>query len=354
MSRKDYFSIGAIQPEVYYCETREQIYEKNMKRHLELLDNLVPYWSGILGARCKLVAFPEFAIQGYPQKEDGSWNGVTISIPGEETDMLSKAAKKHGVHIAAHAWEEYPDFPGRPFSVAFLINPDGEVILKHHKVVTAKNFESGSAAPSDAYDWFVQKFGEGLDAFFPVAETELGKIGFVICNDGDYPEVSRGLMMNGAEILIRPNAWGEPWMTEPMNIMDVISRYNAYANMCYMLESNWSYYYGPHGPNKGSGPGRSQVIDYVGRVLARTHATCESGVAAGINMQSLRRHREESHFGSRIVHIPTYIFKKIYETELWPKNSLMKKTNSNIGEDWEKIRREVIERRRDIYTPSED
>jgi len=354
MSRKDYFSIGAIQPEVYYCENRKQIYEKNMKRHLELLDTLVPYWSGLIGAPCKLVAFPEFGIQGYPQKEDGSWDGMTISIPGEETDMLSKAAKKLGVYIAAHAWEEYPDFPGRPFSVAFLINPDGEVILKQHKVVTTKILESGDTAPSDAYDWFVQKFGDGLDAFFPVAETELGKIGFVICGDGTYPEVSRGLMMNGAEILIRPNAWVEPWMTEPQDIMALCSRYNAFANMCYLLESNWAYYYGPCGWIKDSGAGKCQVIDYVGRVLARTYATCESGVAAEINMQSLRRHREEAQFAARMAFMPTYIFKKIYETELWPKNSLMKKTNSNTIQDWDKLRREVIERRRDIYTPSED
>ena len=34
--------------------------------------------------------------------------------------------------------------------------------------------------------------------------TEIGNIGIAICHEGVYPEVARGLAMNGAEIIIRP------------------------------------------------------------------------------------------------------------------------------------------------------
>jgi len=294
---------------------------------------------------------PEFGLHGQPQRPDGRWNGVAIDIPGEETESLAEVAKEFNIYIAAHAWTVYPDFPGRPFSVGFLIAPDGNVILKHHKVVETKTIGAGDAAPGDAYDWFVEKFGDGLDAFFPVADTELGKVGFQICGEGQYAEISRGLMMNGAEIIIRPNAWVEPFMDEPQDLMAVLSRFNAFANMCYLVESNWSYYYGAGGP-KGSGAGRSQVIDYTGRVLARCYAPGETGVAAEVNMQSLRRYREESAFLSRMVYMPTQIFRKVYETEMWPLNTLMKKEKSMTMAEWDQLRREVIERRRDIYTPS--
>jgi predicted amidohydrolase len=297
------------------------------------------------------VVFPEFGLHGNPQKADGTWNGVAIDIPGEETELLGEKAKALNIYIASHAWTVYPDFPGRPFSVGFLIGPDGKIILKHHKLITSKIAEAGDTAPGDAYDWFVEKFGDGLNTFFPVADTELGKIGFLICGEGQYAEISRGLVMNGAEIIVRPNAWVEPYMAEPQDLMALCSRFNAFTNMCYLVESNWSYYYRPRFP-KAMGAGRSEIIDYTGRVLTRCYAAGEAGVAAELNIQSLRRYREECSFVSRMAYMPMHILRKVYETEMWPKNSLLEKKESNSFEDWERLRREVIERRRDIYTPS--
>jgi predicted amidohydrolase len=351
MSRSDFFCVVAVQPDVHYCTDRKQILEKNLKRHLELIDFMVPLWSGTTGAPCKLVVFPEFNLHGIPQKVDGSWNGVFIDIPGEETELLGKKAKDLNIYIASHGWTEYPDFRGRPFSVAFLISPDGKVILRHHKVVTSKTGEAASTAPGDAYDWFVKKFGDGLDAFFPVAETEMGKVGFFICGEGMYPEIPRGLMMNGAEILIRPNAWIEPYLNEPQDWMALCSRFSAFANMCYLVEANWARYYDPWWP-RGSGAGRSQVIDYSGRILARSYDPGEGGAAAEINIQSLRCYREGVMFGGRMVYMPMHIFRKVYETEIWPKNTLMEKKQSGSFQEWEGIRRQIIENRKDIYRPS--
>jgi predicted amidohydrolase len=305
----------------------------------------------MIGAPCRLVVFPEFGLHGAPFSYDASWNGVAIDIPGEETELLGKKAQELGIYIAAHAWQEYPTFPGRPFSVGFLISPEGKVILKHHKVVVTRIIESGDTAPGDAYDWFVEKFGDGLDAFFPVADTELGKMGFLICGEGQYAEISRGLVMNGAEIILRPNAWQDPQMAEPQDMMSVVSRFNAFANMCYLVESNWSYYHGTDFPY-GAGAGGSQIVDYNGRVLAKVYGPAETGVASEVNMQSLRRHREESAFSSRMVYAPTQIFRKVYETELWPLNTLMEKEGPMTTAEWDQLRREVIKKRRDIYTPS--
>ena len=352
MTYLDYFSIAAIQPNIYYCKTKGEILEKNLKRQLELVEFLVPYWSKITGAPCKLVVCPEFALQGFAQNHEGNWNGVGEDIPGEETELIGKTAKKLGVYIASHAWQEYPDLPGKPFSVAFLISPEGKVILKHHKVIVTRIAAAADAAPGDVYDWFTKKFGNGLDAFFPVADTELGKLGFQICGEGQYAETARALMMNGAEIIMRPNAWVEPFMAEPQDWMALMSRFNAFANMCYLVESNWANYYGPGMP-EAAGGGRSQVIDYTGRLLARTYCTGESGVAAEINMQTLRRYREESSFCSRMVYMPTQIFRKIYETEMWPLNTLMGREGSLSVAEWDQLRRQVIEKRRDIYTRSE-
>ncbi len=351
MATEDCISVGTIQTNIYACESRDQIYEKNLKRHLELLDFYVPYWNMTIGAPCRLVVFPEFSLHGMPQNPDGTWNGVGIDIPGKETDLLGKKAKELNVYIAGHGWQEYPDFPGRPFSVGFLISPDGEVILKHHKIITSKVLECGDSSPYDAYDWFTEKFGDDLDAFFPVAETEFGKVGFQICGEGQYAEISRGLMMNGAEIIIRPNAWLEPFMTEPQDWMSMLSKFNSFTNMCYTVEANWGQLFAPGVP-LGTGGGGSNVVDYTGRVLTKANDTGESGAASEINIQSLRRYREESGFLSRMVYMPSQIFKKVYETEMWPANSTMNREGSLNYQETESIRRQVIEQRKDIYTPS--
>ncbi|RAY16799.1 hypothetical protein DPM19_01115 [Actinomadura craniellae] len=353
MTDNTYFSVAAMQPNMHYAANLEELWDKNLNRWLELIDHMVPYWSMITGAPCRLLVFPEYGFMSLPRTPDGSWNGVSIKIPGPETDALAEKARKHGVYIGAHAWVEYDDLPGRPMSVAFLIAPDGSIPLIHHKVVTSKSYEAGSAAPGDVYDWFVKKFGDGLDAFFPVAQTELGGIGFQICGEGQYAETSRGLMLNGAEILLRPNAWIEPWMAEPQDLMSVITRFHAFSNMTYVVEANRGHLYHP-GRAVDFGAGRSMIADYTGRLLARASAHGEMGVAAEVNMESLRRYREESGFCSRTVFMPTEIFAKVYTDSgrMWPSNTLMGRETSMSSEEWEEIRRQVIESRRDVFKES--
>ena len=349
-----YFSVAAMQPNMHYAANQEELFDKNLNRWLELIDHMVPYWSMITGAPCRLVVFPEYGFMSLPRKPDGSWNGHAIKLPGAESDALAEKAKKHGVFIAAHAWVEYDDLPGRPMSVAFVIDPKGEIVLRHHKTVISRSYEAGSTAPGDVYDWFVNKFGDGLDAFFPVAHTEIGGLGFQICGEGQYAEVSRGLMLNGAEIIMRPNAWLEPWMTEPQDLMSVITQFNAFSSMSYTIEANRGHLYHP-GRAVDFGAGRSMIADYTGRLLARASAHGESGVAAEVNMESLRRYREESGFCSRTVFMPSEIFAKVYTEsgEMWPKNTLLNRETSMTSAEWEDVRREVIDRRRDVFKESE-
>lgn len=355
MKRKDYFGVLALQTDVRHCRSRAEIFENNLKRHIELIDYFVPQSTAGIGARVRLVVFPEFAIHdkahSYDPQSLGAWNGVSIDIPGEETELLAKAARKHGIYIASHAWQEYPDLKGRPLSIGFVIDPDGKIILKHHKTVPTRIGEASDAGPGDVYDWFTAKFGDSLESFFPVVDTELGKMGFLICGEGHYAECARGLAMNGAEIILRPNAWGEPRMVEPMDLMTVISRYAAYSNMCYLVEANWANVYRPVG-SPAFGAGNSQVMDYMGRILARAGTRSEIGIAAAVNMESLRRHREEVSFGARLPYMPLHIFRKIYEGELWPKNLLMNESRPKLPKEWDEVRREIVRTRPDVFTPS--
>jgi beta-ureidopropionase len=76
------------------------------------------------------------------------------------------------------------------------------VILQHYKVSPLFPVEH-SVCPHDIWDWWVEKYGRTLDSFWPVADTEIGRLGIMMANEGSYPENARALAMNGAEIVYR-------------------------------------------------------------------------------------------------------------------------------------------------------
>ena len=92
-----------------------------------------------------------------------------------------------------------------------------------------------STVPHDVWDKWVELYGETLDAFFPVTDTEIGRIGCLICMEGSYPETSRGLAMNGAEIIYRPS-YPQPYVGN--GLWEVQNRARALDNTCYMICPN--------------------------------------------------------------------------------------------------------------------
>ena len=68
----------------------------------------------------------------------------------------------------------HPEFPGRFFNVGFVLSPEGEIVLRHHKVVPLLPVEH-SVTPHNVWDKWIELYGRNLDAFYPVADTEIGR-----------------------------------------------------------------------------------------------------------------------------------------------------------------------------------
>ncbi|MBF8270868.1 MAG: hypothetical protein HW386_2577, partial [Gammaproteobacteria bacterium] len=201
MASYDIYTAVAIQPEIKVIAERADIH-RNLKRCLELIDaapqvqptakeHFEGNWAPI-----KLIAFPEFFITGH----EGHWQfdhylkNVLIEIPGEETELLARKAKEHNVYIAACALERDPEWIDEDyfFNTHFIISPKGDIIHKYHKFTPATHYEL-SVSPHDIYDKYVERYGDSLSSFFPVTETEIGKIGTITCMDGHTPETARAL-----------------------------------------------------------------------------------------------------------------------------------------------------------------
>ena len=97
-------------------------------------------------------------------------------------------AAQHGVHILGASG---PVFSGtRPVNRATLYGPSG--IIGHQDKQIMTRFERET--------WDVVA-GQGLTTF----DTDLGRIGVVICYDSEFPLLSRALVEQGAEILLAPS-----------------------------------------------------------------------------------------------------------------------------------------------------
>ncbi len=124
------------------------------------------------------------------------------------------------------------------------------------------------------------------EPLFPVADTEIGRIGCAICYDWLFPEAIRQLAMNGAEVLVRVSAYMDPWgATEPMDWWTVVNRCRALENVAYVVAANQGAALRRYPPY--SWPGGSMVVDFDGRVLAQASPGPGERIVVGAG----RRHR---------------------------------------------------------------
>src|SRR5262244_55126 len=225
-----------------------------IETNLEHLSHLIKAasWLSSLDLPVRLIAVPEGALQGFNDEvldlnHEEFARECAIDIPGPETDYLGRLARQWNAFVMAQAKARHPEFPGRFFNVGFILSPEGEVILRHHKVVPLLPVEH-SVTPHNVWDKWIELYGRNLDAFYPVADTEIGRLGFLMANEGSYPEPHVG---NG--------------------LFEVQNRARALDNNFYLIACNVGTYYlhtDSDVPIDTFGGG-SAVIDYSGQIVER-------------------------------------------------------------------------------------
>jgi predicted amidohydrolase len=232
----------------------------------------------------RLLAFPEFA-HAAPIYDSVAKlrDRLAVPLPNEHTDRYQRLCRSYGCYIQTGSFlEADPDYPDVVFNTTVLIGPDG-VLTKYRKVNPWIPWEL-HASPHDLPDY-------GEEAF-PVADTEIGRLGVAICYDWLFPEAIRQIAFNGAEVIIRVSAYMDPWgATPPMDWWTLFNRARAAENTAYVVAANQGasmQHYPPF-----SWPGGSMVVDYDGRILAQADAgPGEKVVVAPVDIDALRHERE--------------------------------------------------------------
>ena len=270
----------------------------------------------------QLVVLPEFAFTGAPLGQDiPTWIAkACYEIPGDITKPLQELAKSENIYIGGNLFESAPRWPGRYFNSCFLIAPSGEIVLRFRRINTA-TFPS----PHDFMEQYVGEYG--MDGTFPVADTELGRIGMIACGEIAVPEVSRALMMQGAEIILHPT--NEP--SSPAQDAAKVAR--AAENMVYVVSANVA---GPIGFSADGSElgGHSRIIDFRGTTIIADEGTADSIEASTvIDLAALRAARRDPGMANTLLRTRWDMYRTLYaDIDVYPANQFLETPMSNAHE----------------------
>ena len=161
--------------------------QENVSRGLQALERAA-------NQGAEIVCYAELAFEWfYPQRPaEGDVKELTEPIPGPITEQFAERAKELGVVVVLNLYERDGD---RLYDCSPVIDADGS-LLGRTRMIHITDYpcfhEQGYYHPGD----------KGA----PVYDTKVGKIGVAICYDRHYPEYLRALALNGADLVIVPQA----------------------------------------------------------------------------------------------------------------------------------------------------
>jgi nitrilase len=180
------------------------------------IDKLAGLAAEAAGNYAKLLVFPEAFIPAYPSSvwaralagwdEPGAKEAFallareSVEIPGEALDRLAEIARENEVWLVTGVTERDPARPATLFNTLLYNAPDGSLVSSHRKLVPTNH---------ERLVWG-QGDGDGLRAF----ETDLGRIGGLICWENMMPLARFALYESGIEIYLAPTADdGDSWQS---------------------------------------------------------------------------------------------------------------------------------------------
>jgi nitrilase len=182
----------------------------------------------------KLILFPEAFIPAYPRGLSfgtvvgnrsaagrRTWqrywaNAVDVSGPAIET--LGEAARQAGVYLAIGVIERDNQFSqGTLYCTLLYFGPDGQLLGKHRKL---------KPTGAERLIW-----GEGDGSTLTVIETELGKIGGLICWENYMPLARMAMYSKGVELYLAPTA-------DARDTWQATLRHIACEGRCFVLGCN--------------------------------------------------------------------------------------------------------------------
>lgn len=206
-------------------------------------------------AGAELVVLPEnFAIMG--QKDSDKLAVREVDGDGPVQSFLSRQAAHHKLWLVGGTIPLVATAEGKVRASCLLFDDRGVRVARYDKLHL---FDVQIVDSSESYNEsaYIEP-GNSL----VVAETPFGRLGLAVCYDLRFPELFRGLLDQGMEILALPAAFTD--VTGKAH-WEPLLRARAIENLCYVVASAQGGYHA----NGRKTHGDSMIIDPWGVVLDR-------------------------------------------------------------------------------------
>ena len=200
------------------------------------IDKLEGLVAEAAGEGAKLALFPETFIPVYPSSRwvrflAGGGDGKTtfgrlaresVEVPGPDTERLGAVAREHSIRLAVGVNERAG---GTLYNALLVFGPDGTLDIHHRKLMPTNH---------ERLVWGLGD-GGGLEA----VETELGRVGGLICWENLMPLARFALYQSGVEIYLAPTAEDEE--TWHISIRHIARESRAFVLSCCVFQRASSY-----------------------------------------------------------------------------------------------------------------
>jgi N-carbamoylputrescine amidase len=238
-------------------------------------------------AGARVVCLPElFRSLYFAQREDADLFDLAEPVPGPSTEAMQAVARETGAAIVVPIFEKRA--PGLYHNSAVVIDGDGSVAGLYRKM----------HIPDDPAYYEKFYFTPG-DLGFHAFDTQVGKVGTLVCWDQWYPEGARLTALQGASVLFYPTAIG--WHpaekathgAQQLDAWRTVQRGHAIANGVFVAAVNRV---GHEKSGKGEGAGiefwgSSFVADPFGVVIAEAPQDRETIIYADVDLARIEEVR---------------------------------------------------------------
>ncbi|MFJ3981105.1 nitrilase-related carbon-nitrogen hydrolase [Streptomyces fungicidicus] len=197
------------------------------------------------------------------------WDRDAEGIDGPTAEVMSAAARRAGVWLHAGSIVER-DADGTLYNTALLFDRAGD-LRGHYRKIHRYGFDTGEAT----------LMGGGRDIV--TVPADFGVVGLAICYDLRFPELFRGLLDAGAELVVLPAAWP----AARLGHWRLLTRTRALEEQVFVLACCAT---GVHGGMEQGG--HSAAVDPWGTVLGEA-GTAEEVVTVDFDMGEVARIRSD-------------------------------------------------------------
>lgn len=200
------------------------------------IDKLEGLVAEAAGEGAKLALFPETFIPVYPSSRwvrflAGGGDAKTtfgrlaresVEVPGPDTERLGAIAREHSIRLAVGVNERAG---GTLYNALLVFGPDGSLDIHHRKLMPTNH---------ERLVWGLGD-GGGLEA----VETEIGRVGGLICWENMMPLARFALYQSGVEIYLAPTAEDEG--TWQISIQHIARESRSFVLSCCVFQRASSY-----------------------------------------------------------------------------------------------------------------